>query len=323
MSSEVNSLSAPVTRVLLQPLQERFAQARGVQISVARLDLPGEGIAGNKWYKLYPNLAIAQLQGCRRIVSFGGPWSNHIHALAAAGRRFHFETVGVIRGYGHLPLTPMLADARRWGMQLEFVGHGEYRLKNDAPWLHALRQRHAPCMIVPEGGSNPAAVAGCSRIVADLEAAGCDATSLALACGTGATLAGILRRPGRLKQVLGVSVLKGDRGLAERVRSHGAGLIDAGVRWEIDSAHHYGGYARTDKKLLAFIEGFHQRHGIVLEPVYTGKMMAALYRRVEQGWFAPGEHVVALHSGGLQGLRGFQRDWPWARHQLAPAQPFP
>ncbi len=300
----------------MQPLHEPLARERGVQLSVARLDLIDAGVPGNKWFKLYPNIDLARRQGCRRIVSFGGSWSNHIHALAEAGRRFDFETVGVIRGYAELPLTATLADAKRWGMQLEFVGPAEYRLKTDPGWLSALRRRYAPCMVIPEGGSNAAAVAACGLIMPTLEADGYRPTSAVLACGTGATLAGILRGPGQLDKVLGVSVLKGDREIYDRVRMHAAGRIDAGPSWHIDSEHHYGGYARTDGELLGFIEGFYQRHGIALEPVYTGKMMAALYHRLERGWFARGERVVALHSGGLQGLRGFSGKWPWARERL-------
>ena len=319
MPSDENPVIAPLqpADIVVQPLHEPLASERGVQVAVARLDLLGDSVAGNKWYKLCPNLDAARRLGYRRIVSFGGPWSNHIHALARAGRRFNFDTVGVIRGYAHLPLTPTLADAQHWGMQLEFVGPTEYRLKTDPAWLRSLRRRYEPCMIIPEGGSNPAAVGGCSRIMADLEAAGCCATTVVLACGTGATLAGILQRPGRLDKALGVSVLKGDSELCDRVRAHAAGQIEAGLCWDIDSEHHFGGYARTDRVLLEFIEWFYQRHGIALEPVYTGKLMAALYQRLGQGWFAPGERVVALHSGGMQGLRGFCGKWPWARERLA------
>ncbi len=319
MPSDESPVTAALKQadILVQPLNERLAEERGVQLSVARLDLIGDGVAGNKWYKLYPNLEAARRLGYRRLVTFGGPWSNHIHALAQAGRRFQFDTVGVIRGYAHLPLTPTLLDARRWGMQLEFVGHAQYRRKTDPGWLSALQRRYAPCMMIPEGGSNPAAVLGCGRLMADLEAAGCCAATVVLPCGTGATLAGILQGPGRISKALGVSVLKGDSGIGDRIRMHAAGRIAAGVCWDIDNEHHYGGYARTTRELLDFIEWFHQRHGIVLEPVYTGKMMAALYQRLQQGWFAPGERVVALHSGGLQGLRGFGGKWPWARERLA------
>lgn len=306
--------------IVVQPLDEPLFLKHGVELSVARLDLIGSGGWGNKWFKLHQNLELARQQGCRRIVSFGGPWSNHIHSLADAGQRFGFATVGIIRGYAALPLTPTLADARRWGMQLEFVDRAEYRLKADTDWLGELSRRYEPCIVIPEGGSNPAGVAGCGQIIANIEDSGASFSTAALACGTGATLAGILQRPGQLQKVLGVSVLKGDRQAVRRVRSLVAGQIAANPDWEIDTDHHYGGYARTNGALLDFIEWFYQRHNIVLEPVYSGKMMAALYHRMECGWFAPGERVLAIHGGGLQGLRGYCKQWPWAQARLAAIQ---
>jgi 1-aminocyclopropane-1-carboxylate deaminase len=306
--------------IVVQSLHEPLCRERGIELAIARLDLIDTGVSGNKWFKLHQNLELARQHGCRRIVSFGGPWSNHIHALADAGRRFGFATVGIIRGYEALPLTPTLTDARRWGMQLEFVDHAQYRLKNDADWLSALQRRFEPCMIVPEGGSNSAGVAGCGQIMATIEDAGFKPDTAVLACGTGATLAGILQRPGQLQKVLGVSVLKGDTEVPRRVYSLAAGQINATLDWDIDTEHHYGGYARTSGTLLGFIEWFYQRHNIILEPVYSGKMMAALYHRLESGWFAPGEQVMAIHCGGLQGLRGYRHHWPWAEARLAAMQ---
>jgi 1-aminocyclopropane-1-carboxylate deaminase len=295
--------SIPVTQ-----LDEPLASRHGVQIHAARLDLLDPVISGNKWFKLQHNLRRAQQGGLQHILSFGGPWSNHIHALAYAGQRFGFATTGVIRGYAHLPLTATLRDAQAWGMQLHFVGHQEYARKTQAAWLEQLQRRFGPCLIVPEGGNNAAGIAGCAQIMGALDTQ-VDMSTAVLAVGAGATLAGLQQQPGGLQKILGVSVLKGDK------RDFSQGLHAPHCTVDVD--HHFGGYARTEPRLLRFIEWFYRRHGIVLEPVYTGKMFYALYQRLRSGWFAPGEQVVALHSGGLQGLRGFVANWPWAVERLA------
>ena len=311
---EIAALARPA--IPLQILDEPLAADRGVQLAIARLDLLHPVISGNKWFKLRHNLEQTRQQGYRRILSFGGPWSNHIHALAWAGDHFGFETVGVIRGYANLAPTATLVDARNWGMQLHFVGHGEYRLKNDASWLAQLQEIFGPCFVVAEGGCNGAGIAGCREILNSIEG-GVDGFSTAvLAVGTGATLAGLLLQPAGLTKILGVSVLKGDSGARHRVQALQAELAACRPHWDIDTDHHFGGYARVSDQLLAFIEGFFHRHGIALEPVYTGKMLYALYQRLEAGWFAPGENIIAIHSGGMQGLRGFSATWPWAASQV-------
>ncbi len=300
-------------RIPLQTLNEPLATTRGVTLSVARLDLVDPVISGNKWYKLLPNLQRARKQGYRRVLSFGGPWSNHIHALAWAGKRFGIETVGVIRGYASLALTATLRDARDWGMQLHFLDHSEYALKQQKPSLDALQRRFGSCYIVPEGGCNATGIAGCRRALSTIDGDIGDFTSAVLAVGTGATLAGLIAEPSGLRSLLGVSVLKGDQHAEQRIAQLLSDVrpVD-GIRWEIETGCHFGGYARTRPRLTQFIENFHHRHGIALEPVYTGKMMFALYQRLEAGWFAPGEKVLALHTGGMQGLRGFADNWPWA-----------
>jgi 1-aminocyclopropane-1-carboxylate deaminase len=301
----------------LQFLDEPLAAARSVRLAVARLDLLDSVISGNKWFKLRHNLEQAQQQGYKRILSFGGPWSNHIHALAWAGDHLGFDTLAIIRGYQSLPDTAMLRDARGWGMAIHFVGHGEYRLKTDERWLSQLQNRFGDCYVVPEGGCNAAGIEGCKAIL-DSVVGGTEAfTTAVTAVGTGATLAGLLQAPNGVDKILGVSVLKGDGHARQRVAQLLPQMSSQQLEWDIDSDHHFGGYARVNDTLLAFIEGFYQRHGIALEPVYTGKMFYALFQRLEAGWFAPGENILAIHSGGMQGLRGYADKWPWAASQLA------
>lgn len=273
---------------------------------VLRLDLLNPPAGGNKHYKLQNYLAA--LQPGQTLVSFGGAWSNHIHALAALGHARGFKTAGIIRGDVCTPLSATLQDARRWGMQLEFVGRSEYRRRHDPAWLATWQQRLGDCVIVPEGGAGDAGVSGC-RAIADLvmsHAAAADIVSLAVA--TGSTLAGLAAALPAGKEVLGVVVLKGiARQLDADIGTWIANQGDAGCDWQLVDDYHGGGYARCDDKLADFIVEFEQVQGIPLEPVYTGKLMHALYQMAAAGRLDPAAALLALHTGGLQGRRGFPR----------------
>lgn len=315
-SSAAPDIELSNSLIPVQKLDEPLATDAGVEISVARLDLLDPLIAGNKWFKLRDNLLWARAQGYQRLLSFGGPWSNHIHALAWAGREFGFATVGMIRGYETLPLTPCLRDAQEWGMELHFLDHRTYRCKDHPQQLDALHERFDPIAIIPEGGLNTRGVQGCRDILSYLQTQSSDFNTAVLAVGTGATMAGLLSAPRAVPRVLGVSVLKGDADMQQRIERNLASAISATPAWELETDCHFGGYARVNDELKAFIEDFDCRHGIALEPVYTGKMMYALYQRLQRGWFDRGEKVLALHSGGMQGLRGYTDSWPWALARL-------
>jgi 1-aminocyclopropane-1-carboxylate deaminase len=147
--------------IQIDQIDDALFRSAGVAVRAARLDLIDASINGNKWYKLCCNLQQARKLGIRRLLSFGGAWSNHLHALAAAGARFGFETIGIVRGEPSRGLTPTLADAQGFGMRLHFVDRSEYRRRDDADYVQRLAQRFAPCLVIPEGGGNQAGVAGC------------------------------------------------------------------------------------------------------------------------------------------------------------------
>lgn len=274
------NLPSPLTEV-----HDDRLRARGIRLLLKRDDLIHPEMPGNKWRKLKYNLAAAKEGGHQRLLTFGGAYSNHIRATAAAGHHFGFETVGVIRGEEHLPLNDSLAFAVGRGMTLTYLDRTAYRLK-------PVPEQFRPCYVLPEGGSNGHAVRGCAELVAEIPA---DFDVLCCACGTGGTLAGVAAALGDHQQALGFAVLKGAHFLDDEVRRLQRDAFgSATTNWTIDHDAHFGGYAKRPPELAEFIEDFQVRHGITLDFVYEAKMMCALFRRIEKGDLAGAKIVAAL-----------------------------
>ncbi|PSM38478.1 1-aminocyclopropane-1-carboxylate deaminase [Streptomyces dioscori] len=283
---------------LREAADERFAR-HGVRLLLKRDDLIHPELIGNKWRKLAPNLRAA---AGRRVLTFGGAYSNHLLATAAAGRLLGLPTVGVVRGQelADRPLNASLARCAADGMRLHFVDRSTYRRKSEPQTLAALL-RSAACedaYVIPEGGSNALAVRGCTALGEEL---GGHADVVALACGTGGTLAGLAGGlpPGR--RALGIPVLKG-------------GFLGAGIRalqeeafggprgdWSLDDRFHFGGYARTTPVLDAFADDFEQRHGLPVERLYVAKSLYGLMTLAAEGAFPRGTTVAAVITGRPDG----------------------
>ncbi|KUL30411.1 1-aminocyclopropane-1-carboxylate deaminase/D-cysteine desulfhydrase [Streptomyces regalis] len=296
-SPDVPDLSALRPR-LPSPLQEaadeRFTR-RGVRLLLKRDDLIHPELIGNKWRKLAPNLTAA---AGRPIVTFGGAYSNHLRATAAAGRLLGLPTVGVVRGQelAERPLNPSLARCVADGMRLHFVDRSTYRRKTDPETRVAiLRAAGAQgAYVVPEGGSNALAVRGCRALGEELRG---QADVVAIACGTGGTLAGLAAGLGPGQRALGIPVLKGGF-LGDDVRGLQAEAF-GGPRgdWWLDERFHFGGYARSTPELDAFAEDFEERHGVPVERLYVAKLLYGLVVLVEEGVFEAGGVVVAVVTG--------------------------
>ena len=277
-------------------------------VSLLRLDSGGGLAPGNKYFKLIGNLAEAKRNGVNRLVSFGGAWSNHLHALAAVGAEQGFATVGIIRGDEDAADTAMIADARAWGMQIVRVSRTEYRRRLEPAYLADIQQRFAPCMVVPEGGSNRAGVRGCAAIADLVRTHSPAARHILLPVGTGTTLAGLAAGLDSTYEVTGIAALKGAVDLEHRVEQALAAVAANTVApWRILHEDHCGGFARTSAELRAFMLEFEAVQGIPLEPVYTGKLLYAIYRRLRSGQWRTDIPLLAIHTGGLQGRRGY----PW------------
>ena len=260
-----------------------------------------EEASGNKLRKLMPNLKAALQAGINRIVTFGGAYSNHIAATAAAGQKFGFETIGLIRGE-ELALkineNPTLSHAQKKGMNLFFLNRSEYRQRFDPVYLAELRQRFAPCLIIPEGGSNDLAVEGVARMASDLPEM---FRILCTPIGTGGTMAGVLNGARLGQQVWGFSALKGINFSAQMSQ------FGKGIHREIFDEYHFGGYAKANNELIDFINNFKVQTGIALDPVYTGKMMFGLIDVLRKNPSIKAQEILAIHTGGLQGIAGFNQ----------------
>ncbi|MFF3499148.1 1-aminocyclopropane-1-carboxylate deaminase/D-cysteine desulfhydrase [Streptomyces sp. NPDC003247] len=283
---------------LPSPLHEvsddRFAR-HGVRLLLKRDDLIHPELVGNKWRKLAPNLEAA---AGRTVVTFGGAYSNHLRATAAAGRLLGLPTVGVVRGdeLADRPLNPSLARCAADGMRLHFVDRSSYRRKTDPETLAAvLRAAGAEdAYVVPEGGSNAAAVRGCRALGEELTG---HADVVAVACGTGGTLAGLAAGLAPGTRALGVPVLRGGF-LGDEVRALQTAAF-GGPRgdWRLDDRFHFGGYARTGPALDAFAEDFGSRHGLPVERLYVAKLLYGLVVLAEEGSFARGTRLAAVVTG--------------------------
>ncbi len=277
-------------------------------VFLLRLDQTGGLAPGNKFFKLGAYLSRARQQGITRLVSFGGDWSNHLHALAAVGHQQGLETVGFVRGESTANESAMLADARRWGMQIIRVSREEYRLRNDADYQQKVIRRFSPCVLIPEGGATATGAGGCGAIADMIRKHAPGARRIVVPVGTGTTLAGLVAKLDDSYDLLGISALKGAADLEDRVR----GLLrDMEARncaqWHISHDHHCGGFARVNSPLREFILAFEATQGVELEPVYTGKMLFAIYQLCERGEWDTDTLTLAIHTGGLQGRRGY----PW------------
>lgn len=277
-------------------------------VSILRLDQTGGPAPGNKSFKLRPYFSEAKRLGVQRVVSFGGAWSNHLHALAAFGRQEDMETVGIVRGEPAAQESAMLADARRWGMQIVYVSREEYRQRNEILYQQQLTNRFGPCLLIPEGGASVSGAVGCEAVAAMIRKNAPLATRIVLPVGTGTTLAGVVAGLDNNVQVYGISALKGATDLTFRVESLLTQMTrEKRANWRILHDYHCGGFARITPPLREFILAFESVHQIKVEPVYTAKMLFAIHQLRQCGDWTQEAPVLAIHTGGLQGRRGY----PW------------
>lgn len=297
MHPKLISLENQFARSILTKVSAPCLDREQVELWIKRDDLLHPIVSGNKWRKLKYILNHALSLGAIKIVSMGGAYSNHLHALAYIGHRLGLQTEGFIRGEPQS--NPTLSDLRRWGMHLHFVSREDYRnLRQYKDW-NSLPGIDTGAYWLPEGGSVDLALQGVAELVSEIDIL---YDVVCCPCGTGTTLAGIIEavRPG--VQVIGFSALKGGSFLKRDVE---ALLTQPRENWDIVTDYHFGGFARTKPDLIEFIEHFLNETSVQLDPIYTGKMFYGIYDLIEKGFFPAGRRIVAMHTGGLQGNRGF------------------
>ncbi len=264
-------------------------------IDIKRDDLLHPVISGNKWRKLKYLLMDAQAKKCKTLVSMGGNWSNHLHALAYAGKELGFKTTAFVRAHQDQRLTPTLEDCRRWGMELIFTSRVDYaQLRHSFQWNHFTEQLPDSYWI-SEGGFSELAIKGVEEIGKELEQ---QYDHIFVGTGSGATLVGLAKSCPQSK-VTGVAAFSGAEYLQEQLEP----FLKPQTNWRIDTEHHCGGFAKSNAVLESLIEEFHQHNDVQLDSVYNGKCLLAMKDAVEQGRVREGEKVLMIHTGGLQGMR--------------------
>ncbi|MFD2891676.1 1-aminocyclopropane-1-carboxylate deaminase/D-cysteine desulfhydrase [Flavobacterium chuncheonense] len=273
----------------------------GIELYIKREDLLHPYISGNKFRKLKYNVLEALRLEKEQLLTFGGAFSNHILALAAAGKENNLPTIGVIRGEeleNKVEDNPTLLKAMEFGMQFKFVSRAQYRLKEEGSFLVDLQKEFGDFYLVPEGGTNSLAIKGCEEIL-DSEDKIFDFVCCAV--GTGGTISGIINSAANHQKVLGFSSLKG--GFLSDVICN----FVTRKNWEIFSEYHFGGYGKTTDELIGFLNSFYENTGIPLDPIYTGKMMYGILDMVNRGLIPSNSKIVAIHTGGLQGIKGMNQ----------------
>jgi 1-aminocyclopropane-1-carboxylate deaminase len=270
-----------------------LAQA-GVRLLVKREDMNHPRVSGNKWWKLKYNLLEAERQKHTTLLTFGGAYSNHIYATAAAAHELGFKSIGVIRGEETRPLNPTLAFAQQCGMHLHYVSRTAYRKKDTGEFIQHLRQLFGEFYLIPEGGTNALAVKGVAEFARTLPT---DADYVCCAVGTGGTLAGLIEGT-RNKNIIGLAVLKGAHHLEHDVKS----LVSTEQStWQLAYGYDFGGYGKNSDYIKEYKASFRTNYGIPLDFVYTAKAMAGITDLIAKKFVLKDSVILFLHTGGLQG----------------------
>lgn len=287
----------------IQQLTDSILIGQGIELFIKREDQIHAELSGNKWRKLKYNLQAAKVEQHDTLVTFGGTFSNHIAATAAAGKYFNFNTHGILRGERAEKLSPTLRRAEAQGMQLHFISRSDYRTENRLALAEKLVKM--PFYFLPEGGTNDLALKGCAEIVEEMQKQFDELLPdfVCVACGTGGTLAGIIQGLNGRQKVIGFSALKGDF-MRKEV---GLLLPKTYQNWTVNTEYHFGGYAKFKPELIDFIQHFYAQYHIPLEPIYTGKMLYGIFDLIQKSYFPKGSRILAIHTGGLQGIEGFNK----------------
>ncbi|MBL7815541.1 MAG: 1-aminocyclopropane-1-carboxylate deaminase/D-cysteine desulfhydrase [Saprospiraceae bacterium] len=298
----------------LQVIQDSRLTAQNIRLFIKRDDLLHPSVSGNKFRKIKYNYLEMKRLGLKGVVTFGGAFSNHIHAVAAAGQVLGFPTVGIIRGDTPSISNATLTFAQTCGMTLHFVSRSEYR---DKLALQEQFSRQYPDFYwLPEGGTNTFALEGAAEIVPEIiTQLGAQPDYICLACGTGGTVSGIISASEKLEKpinIVGFSALKGDfleKEVEKWLEMTSNPLFSQKIQkhWLIQNDYHFGGYAKWSMPLVDFINNTKSQFNLPLDPVYTGKMLFGVFDLIEKGFFPKHSTIVAVHTGGLQGIAGFNQ----------------
>ena len=270
----------------------------GITLEIKREDLLHPFVSGNKFRKLKYNVLQAKAENQTVLLTFGGAFSNHIAAVAYAGKEQGFETIGVIRGdelRDKISENPTLSFAQECGMRFEFVTREAYRHKTETAFIEQLQVKFGSFYLVPEGGTNDLAVKGCEEILTEFDA---HFDFVCSAVGTGGTISGLINSALPHQKVLGFPALKGDF-LQNEIHK-----FVNNKNWELITDYHFGGYGKVTTEFIEWMNWFYAQTGIPLDPIYTGKMVFGVMDLIQRNYFPPKSKILMIHTGGLQGIAG-------------------
>ncbi|WP_026730461.1 1-aminocyclopropane-1-carboxylate deaminase/D-cysteine desulfhydrase [Flavobacterium denitrificans] len=282
--------------VFNQHININFSNA--ISLTIKREDLIHPFVSGNKFRKLKYNLLQAKAENKNTLLTFGGAFSNHIAAVAFAGKEQGFKTIGIIRGdelLDKIEENPTLKFAQENGMEFEFVSREEYRLKSEESFIEKLKTKFGDFYLVPEGGTNELAVKGCEEILTEEDSV---FDYVCCAVGTGGTISGLINSALPNQKILGFPALKGDF-LNDEIR-----IFAKKDNWELVSDYHFGGYGKINLELIEFINAFFEENKVPLDPIYTGKMVFGVIDLINKNYFPAHSKILLIHTGGLQGISG-------------------
>lgn len=291
--SEILRIPSP-----LHKIENDITRKNNIHLYLKRDDLIHHEISGNKWRKLKYNIYKAQQENKDTILTFGGAYSNHITATAKACSILNLKSIGVIRGEQYLLLNNSLQFAKDCGMQLLYLDRGNYRNKD----ITSLNIDTNAMYILPEGGANELALKGCAEIIDEiLNENKQDFDVICCACGTGTTLAGINTNLKEHQKAIGFAVLKHENLLQEIIDLYNLNKQSV----TIQNNYHFNGYAKTNPELINFIKEFYSEQNILLDYVYTGKLMYGIFDLIKNRYFASGTRIVCIHTGGVMNANVF------------------
>ncbi|WOC39309.1 1-aminocyclopropane-1-carboxylate deaminase/D-cysteine desulfhydrase [Polaribacter sp. HL-MS24] len=306
--------------IKIQPINQQIhlpiLEERKVALFLKREDLLHPFVSGNKFRKLKYNLAAAKKQQQKTLLTFGGAFSNHIVATAVAANLNGFHSIGIIRGdelgedlQKTLEKNTTLKRAHQNGMTFEFVSRSAYRNKSTPEFIALLKERYGDFYLIPEGGTNELAVKGCEEILTTVDL---KFDYICSAIGTGGTISGLINAAAAHQEVIGFPALKGDF-LHTDIQK-----FTSKENWHLETAYHFGGYAKYNEELIRFINQFTADHKILLDPIYTAKMLFGILDLVAKEYFPENSTILAIHTGGLQGIEGFNQKLKQTHQKINP-----
>lgn len=282
--------------ITTQTIENDLTHQKKLHLSLLRLDKIHPIISGNKWFKLKYYLQDAVDKQFDTLLTFGGAFSNHIVATAHAASMHKLSSIGIIRGEKPTELSHSLKNAESSGMDLHFVSRDKYNeLKRSD--INTLTYHFGNCYVIPEGGFGYWGARGAEDILRCVNLA--DYTHIIVGIGTGTTAAGIIKAALPHQQVIGISVMKNNMGLANEIAALTEGMLPG--NFSIMHDYHFGGYAKHSADLIAFIRRFYNETKVPLDFVYTAKVMFGILDLIEKDFFSHHARILMVHTGGLQG----------------------